>query len=114
MKALLVVAATAALLAGASARADTDKDKKDKNDDTPVLYTNEDLPQPPAGAAPSHAARPAPPTTEPAPPMEIPSYDAVLDEDSHGEGWWRQLACELDAAIVLAEDEAQRLHVASM
>ena len=76
-----------------------------KKEDAPVVYTNKDLPKvegtsrPPASTSPD--------------PVELPTYDAIRDRNGHGEAWWRQRACELDAQIVVAEDEAQRLLVRS-
>lgn len=75
-------------------------------EDPPVVYTNKDLPKA------EGTSRPPAESKDPDP-VELPTYDAIRDRNGHGEAWWRQRACELDAQIAVAEDEAQRLLVRS-
>ncbi len=84
-------------------------DEKGKQDTKTKTYTNEDLPPVSDAARTPHPA----PTQTAAPPADspIPSYDDMRDENGHGEGWWRLRANELDAKILEARYEAQRLHV---
>lgn len=110
-KVLQVFAVSGWLISGMAVHAEQRNAKEKTEQKETVVYTNEDLPPAPPG---SSASPVTPPQASPAPStsLAIPSYDSIRDQNGHGEGWWRQRAAELDARILEARIEAEKLHVA--